>query len=250
LTTQFPKPNHAYGVDPRRKEYYSLRQARYDALAEDIDRWAGEAERLNRKLKVIDVGLTQGILLRHLEPRPHFANIDMFATDYRLQPPIYRQDRYVAVTVDDLMEGNPNSPSDAFDIVVCEQVLEHIPDLSKAIPALARMAKPGGKVSIGVPIFLAPLAAARNAYVRASLRFRPRKQWSHVQTFSMGSFLRRIKAATNLKLIEARGFRVISGGPLRGLENSRAWWAFNRRLGKAIPWACIEVQAIFEKPAA
>ena len=38
----FPNPNHAFGVDPRRREYYSLRQARYDALAHDIDAMAAK----------------------------------------------------------------------------------------------------------------------------------------------------------------------------------------------------------------
>ena len=45
-----------------------------------------------------------------------------------------------------------------------------------------------------------------------------------------------------------RGFRVISGGPLRALEHHRWWWRFNRRLGALAPWACVEIQAIFEKP--
>jgi hypothetical protein len=31
----------AFGVDPSRPERYSLRQARYAALAEDISDWAG-----------------------------------------------------------------------------------------------------------------------------------------------------------------------------------------------------------------
>ncbi len=41
--SNFPRAGHAYGVDPRRAEYYSLREARYDALADDIDAWAAEA---------------------------------------------------------------------------------------------------------------------------------------------------------------------------------------------------------------
>jgi len=37
LRLEFPKANHAYGVDPRRREHYSLREARYDALGAAIE---------------------------------------------------------------------------------------------------------------------------------------------------------------------------------------------------------------------
>ena len=90
------------------------------------------------------------------------------------------------------MAGNPNTPSNAFDVVVCEQVLEHLPRIDLAIAALERMAKPGGKVCVGVPIFLSPAAFARDAWVQASLILRPQKKWSHIQTFSQRSFLRAV----------------------------------------------------------
>jgi 2-polyprenyl-3-methyl-5-hydroxy-6-metoxy-1,4-benzoquinol methylase len=240
----------AYGVDPRRAEYYSLRQARYDALADEIDSWAVEALARGRKLRLVDVGGGSGLLFRHLEPRPNCAAIEISATDIEIEvETIYRGKRYASIMVDDLMAGNPNTPSNAFDVVVCEQVLEHLPRVDLAIAALERVAKPGGKVCVGVPIFLPPLAALRNAWVQASLVWRPTKEWSHIQTFSQRSFLRQIMRHSKLKLIEVRGFRVISGGPLRPLEHYRWWWRFNRRLGALAPWACVEIQAIFEKSA-
>ena len=134
--------------------------------------------------------------------------------------------------------------------MVCEQVLEHLPRIDLAIAALERMAKPGGKVCVGVPIFIPPFAFVRNAWVRASLVLDPQKHWSHIQTFSQRSFLRQLRRHSHLRLIETRGFRVVSGGLLRPLENYRWWWRFNRRLGALAPWACIEIQAILEKPYA
>jgi 2-polyprenyl-3-methyl-5-hydroxy-6-metoxy-1,4-benzoquinol methylase len=248
LVSTFPKVGFAYGVDPRRAEYYSLRQARYDALGADVDAWAAEAAADGRKLKVIDIGCTSGLLFRHLEPRPHCAAIEISATDIEIET-IYRRERYASIVVDDLMAGNPNTPSNAFDVVVCEQVLEHLPRVDLAIAALERVAKPGGRVCVGVPIFLPPLAALRHAWVQASLVWRPEKKWSHIQTFSQRSFLRQIARHSNLELVETRGFRVISGGPLRPLEHHRWWWRLNRLVGALAPWACIEIQAIFEKPA-
>jgi 2-polyprenyl-3-methyl-5-hydroxy-6-metoxy-1,4-benzoquinol methylase len=239
----------AFGVDPRREEFYSLRQARYDALADDIDAWAAEAAVHGRRLKVLDVGSSCGILFRHLEPRPHSHNIEIAATDIKNER-LYREDRYVSHVIDDLMGGNIATPSDAFDVVVCEQVLEHLPRIDLAIAALERMAKPGGKVCVGAPIFIAPAASLRNLWVGASLKWRPEKTWTHVQTFSRGSFLRQLRRYSHLRPIGTRGFRIVSGGLLRPLENYRWWWRFNRRLGALAPWACVEIQVILEKPAA
>lgn len=242
----FPLPNHAYGVDPRRAEYYSLREARYDALGEDIDAWAAAAAARGRKLETIDVGCTSGILFRHLERRPHCDNIEISATDIKREP-LYRAERYVSYVMDDLMEGNPKTPSNAFDVVVCEQVLEHLRRIDLAIAALERMAKPGGKVCVGVPIFIPPAAFLRNCWVQASLALRPQKSWSHIRTFSRGSFLRALRRHSHLRIVETRGFRILSGGPLRRLENFRWWWRLNRRLGALAPWACVEIQVILEK---
>ena len=242
-------PRYAYGVDPHRPERYSLRQARYDALAEDIDAWAGIAARQQRRLSVIDIGCSSGLLYRHLEPRANFPAIDFHATD--VAPAlVYRVERYASYRIEDLMQGCPGAPSNAYDVVVCEQVLEHLPKLDLAIATLARIAKPGGRVCIGVPIFAPPAPALRNLWIAASLKMRPDKSWTHIQTFSQWSFLRRIREHSNLQLREVRGFRIISGGVLRGLENYRWWWRLNRRIGRLIPWACIEVQAIFDKPPA
>jgi len=117
-------------------------------------------------------------------------------------------------------------------------------------PKVERIAKPGGKVCVGVPIFLPPLAFIRNRWIWGSLIWRPHKKWTHIQTFSQPSFLRQLRRHSHLRLIETRGFRIISGGLLRRLENHRWWWRLNRRMGAAVPWACVEVQAILEKPTA
>jgi hypothetical protein len=65
----------------------------------------------------------------------------------------------------------------------------------------------------------------------------------------MTSFLKEMEKHTHLKLIKVRGFRIVSGGILRPLENYRWWWKFNRWLGERLPAFCIEIQAIMIKPA-
>jgi SAM-dependent methyltransferase len=166
---------------------------------------------------VVDVGGVPGALLRHLGPRPHFAAIELAATDIRTAT-MYRPERYAAIVVDDLMAGNPAMPSDAFGVVVCEQALEHLPRLDLAIAALERVARPGGKVSVGVPIFIPPFALARDAWARGSLLLDPKRHWSHIQTFSQRSLLRAPSTsfATSLAVTRSRcrrfTFRSRRGG--------------------------------------
>lgn len=246
---EFPKPGRAYGVDPHRRERYSLRQARYDASAADIEDWAAAAVRAGRKLRVLDVACGPGLLLRHLEARPHFAEMIVSGTDLKEHPHLYRRDLYREFFVGDVMGGYPEVSTGAYDVVVCEQLLEHLPMLDAAIRMLERVLAPGGRLIVGVPIFIPPLAAARRHLVPTLDRvFQPDRARDHVQAFSLASFLREMRRHAKLHFIKARGFRVISGGVLRSLENQRWWWKLNRRLGELIPSACVEVQAIFEKP--
>ncbi len=110
------------------------------------------------------------------------------------------------------------------------------------------MAKPGG-MCVGVPIFIWPAPTVRSAWIGASLALRPQKKWSHIQTFSRGSFLRQLRRHSSLKLVRTHArFPIVSGGLLRPLENHRWWWRLNRWVGASVPWVCIEIQAIFEKP--
>jgi len=74
-------PRLAFGVDPSRPERYSLRQARYAALADDISEWAGAAARRGDSLSLLDVGCGWGPLLRHLDTKPHFDKLEMSAAD-------------------------------------------------------------------------------------------------------------------------------------------------------------------------
>jgi SAM-dependent methyltransferase len=240
------RPNHAFGVDPTRRERYSLRQARYDAAAEDIDSWAREAARRGDVLSLLDVGCKKGTLLRHLEYRPHFGNIRLSGSDISSYE-MYKRNLYHEVVLSDLMAGQKEILSESYDVVVCEQVLEHLAQIDLAIRSLERILKPGGRLVVGVPIFVPPLAFLRRGYVAMTLARDPRRYWSHIQSFSLTTFLRAMRCHSKLELVEARGFRIVSEGLVAPLENYRWWWKLNRRIGALVPSLCTEVQAIFVK---
>jgi SAM-dependent methyltransferase len=244
-------PRHAFGVDPKRPERYRLRLSRYMVLAQDISDWAGEAARSGRTLSVLDVGCGWGPLLCQLEGEPDFANIRISACDLAVDRGLYKRELYHEFFVGEFTEGYPEIGTERYDVVVCEQVLEHLDRLDSAIGMLVRVTRPGGLLVIGVPIFFPPLNLARKYLVpRLAGILRHSETASHLQAFSLFSFLRLLRAYPNLSVVKARGFRIISGGLLRPLENYRWWWQLNRRLGELLPALCIEVQIILRKSPA
>jgi SAM-dependent methyltransferase len=243
-------PRHAFDVDPKRPERYRLRLARYMVLAQDISDWAGEAALTGRALSVLDVGCGWGPLLCQLEDEPYFGNIRISACDIT-DAKLYKRELYREFFIGDLTGGYPKIASERYDVVVCEQVLEHLDRLDRAIATLVRVTRPGGILVIGVPIFFPPLHLARKYLVPrlAGVLGHPETA-SHLQAFSLLSFLRLLRAHPSLSVVKARGFRIISGGLLRPLENYRWWWQFNRWLGELLPALCIEVQIILRKSPA
>jgi SAM-dependent methyltransferase len=249
MTEQKPAPRRlAFGVDPRRPQRYSLRQARYDALAHDIDALAGAAARQGRRLSILDIGAGAGASPLHLRARPHFGAVDIDGADvdrrYKVDEKLYR-----SLFIGDLTAGYPELPSASYDVVICEQVLEHLCELRVPMETIGRLLKPGGRAFVGVPIFLPPLHLARRHLVpRLDRLLRSTRRRDHVQAFTLASVKSALLFYSKLRFVDARGFRVISGGLLRPLEEHRTWWAFNRWLGARLPAACIEVQIVLEKP--
>ena len=243
-------PKQAFEVDPKRPQRYRLRLARYAVLAQDISAWAGEAARAGHKLSLLDVGTGWGPLLCQLAGEPHFDDLLVSGADLRDQV-LYRRDLYREFFVGSLTGGYPEIESGKYDVVVCEQVLEHLDRVDQALATLARVARPGGVLVIGVPIFPPPLHLARRHLVpRFAKLLRHADTASHQQAFSLRSFLRLLRAHPALSVVKLRGFRILSGGLLRPLENFAWWWRFNRRLGELAPALCIEAQIILVKTPA
>jgi 2-polyprenyl-3-methyl-5-hydroxy-6-metoxy-1,4-benzoquinol methylase len=241
-------PGRAFGIDPKRTQRYNLRQARYDALATDIDALAGEAAKAGRRLAVLDIGCGRGTAATHLSAKPNWGVIDVDATE--TGPGKYRKldnSLYLSIFYGDLTKGYPELASASYDVVICEQVLEHLTDIEVAIETIGRLVKPGGRAFVGVPIFLPPLHLVRRHVVPVLDRLMRRKERGHVQAFTLANFKAELLSRSKLSFLLARGFRIVSGGPLRPLEEFRGWWAVNRWLGAKVPAACTEVQVVLEK---
>jgi SAM-dependent methyltransferase len=193
-------PRHAFDVDPKRPLRYRLRLSRYVVLAQDISDWAGAAAQAGRTLSVLDVGCGWGALLCQLDAEPYFDNMRISGCD-TAETVIYKRELYREFFIGDLARGYPEIESERYDVVVCEQVLEHLDSLDTAIAMLVRVTRPGGILVIGVPIFFPPLHLARKHLVPRFARIlRHPESASHLQAFSLFSFRRLLRAYPNLSM--------------------------------------------------
>lgn len=239
----------AFGVEPGRRAPFELRQARYHRLAEVIEAEVARVEKARGgPVDILDVGTSEGRMLRYLEPRIQPDSVTLTGVD--LYPfgkeRVYRRDDWRLLDMD-LEEGMPELPSEEYDIVVCEQVLEHLHHPQRLLADIERVLRPGGLAIIGVPIFPFGLHRLRPAAVRAIAYFGGKAKRDHVREWSLRTFLADLRRLTGLEVVESRGFRIVSGGPLRFLEFHRRWWRLNRWLGARLPGLCVEAQVLLRK---
>ncbi len=242
-----PKNKLAFGVEPSTHSY-RLRLARYQGLAEAIDSYLKSQPGLSR-FNLIDVGVGNGRTLRYAEGQNHaiadrirFVGVDLSP---RRLAALYGPEHWQLVRSN--VEQRLPFPSETFDIAICEQVLEHLHHPDAALREMNRILRPGGLLIVGVPIFFPPFDRVRRNVIPKLDRML-HLQRDHLQAFSLRSFKRLVRDKGPFEIIEARGFRVASGGPLAPLENARWWYRFQRSLGRKFPWACIETQVIARKP--
>ena len=98
-----------------------------------------------------------------------------------------------------------------FDLVVCQNVLEHIGDDTSAVGAMARALRPGGHLALVVPAGPRLFGALDDAY----------GHW------------RRYDRATLRTTVESAGLEVASLQPMNG-PGIVAWWLKNRRPGARV----------------
>ncbi|RYE06089.1 MAG: SAM-dependent methyltransferase [Rickettsiaceae bacterium] len=239
----------AFGVDDRRSEKYSLRQSRYHVISKDVSGIAAQMKSEQQQIKLLDIGVASGVCRKHIEIQPHTEIIDYYGADLQIREDLYKASSYKKLYESDLMEGMPEVTNNFFDIVICEQVLEHLTELEKAFKSLERVLKPGGTLIVGVPIFPFGLHLIRKYLVPVFDNIvGTKKIRGHVQAFSLVTFKRLLQKYTSLEIQQIRGFRIISGGILRPLENHKWWLDFNLALGRVVPSLCIEIQIVASKP--
>lgn len=252
MSIQRQATTKSFGVEEGHATY-RLRQARYYELATDIARLAKEKDaRGEGPLSVLDVGTYDGVTRKYVEAQSGDQAIEWHGVDiFPLgRAYVYKHAEWQLYHCD-LEEGLTGLPSNRFDVVVCEQVLEHLRGAEHASRELTRVLRPGGTLFAGVPIFPPGVHLIRKHVIpRTDRLLGVKKVRGHVQAFSLATFRRLVKNSGPMKIQRARGFRIVSGGLLRPLEYCRWWWRLNRFTGSLIPSLCIETQIVAVKTAA
>jgi SAM-dependent methyltransferase len=237
------KDRLAFGVEPDRRRY-RLRLARYRLLADSVAAYVAERQPTPAApLDLLDVGVGSGRSLRFLEAAGVADRIRFHAVDLKPQrlDKVYARDRW-QLTQADVNDGLP-FPDATFDVLICEQVLEHLTDARRSIAEMARVLRPGGLFILGVPTFPRALAALRPLALRVRERLFGIRE-GHVLTFTAGDVRRLVESSGAFERLALRGARVLSGGVFSPLEDFAVWYRFNRWLGARLPGLCVEVQAV------
>ncbi|MFA9479734.1 class I SAM-dependent methyltransferase [Phycisphaerales bacterium AB-hyl4] len=241
----------AFGVEPSKRRYH-LRLARYPGMVDAVRAFREKLatnDDADRSLALLDIGAAQGRTLKYLKAAGLDEGITFHGMDNEPKATnrIFEADRW-HYRMHDAEQGLPYEDG-AFDIVICEQVLEHLHRADFVLSEIGRVLRPGGIAILGVPSFPPGLAAVRRHIVPHLDRLTDRHR-GHVQVFTQQSFVKLIRQTTDLEVERVQAFRCISGGVLAPLENLEWWYRLNRRAATALSHLAIEIQVIARQPTA
>ena len=182
------------------EEFYERRAARYRDAQNPV-----VLEQVLARLppggRVVDLGCGSGALLGQLAGRAAYrAGVELSATAAAAAAKVADE------VVNRPFTGPLPFPPASFDVVVCADVLEHLPEPAVGLSAAAELCRPGGAVVVSVP---------NVAYWQARLRLL-RGVWRYEPSglFDAGH-LRFLTRATLLELIAGCGLDVETMAPAR-----------------------------------
>jgi len=215
--------------------------ARYPALAEFISRECGAKGRL----KLLDVGCGAGKLMRCGEfSRVQFAGLDIRLSSLK----VAREYGYRWLVQANVATCLPFATA-AFDVVVCNHLLEHLTNPELVLAEAKRVLQPKGLLLVGVPIswtwirwlrmHLLPLLNPRKSPEALAADF------GHVSFFTLPS-IKALLDGAGFEVEDVRGFRFFSSRHLP-FENWRWYYHLNCWWGRRFPRLTSEVNLVARK---
>ncbi|MEX0886758.1 MAG: methyltransferase domain-containing protein [Phycisphaeraceae bacterium] len=230
----------AFGVEPSNRRYH-LRLARYQGVVDAVRTFRQETR--GQALSLLDVGAGQGRTLRYLKAAGLDRDIAFHGIDNapKRQQKLFEPERW-DYRLADVEHGLPYADA-SFDIVICEQVLEHLDKPQLVLEQIARVLRPGGMAILGVPSFPPGVASVREHIVPRVDRLTGHRR-DHAQVFTRRSFAEMVHQTRELAIQDVRAFRCMSGGLLAPLENFHWWYRFNRHAATRLASFATEIQVV------
>jgi 2-polyprenyl-3-methyl-5-hydroxy-6-metoxy-1,4-benzoquinol methylase len=127
-----------------------LHCTRRDWIIAELQRLGGPRQR------ALEVGFGSGIYLPHLAALySEVVAIDLERAFIDHGASIARELPNLRVIADDITASKLDS--NAFDLILCSEVIEHIPDWTRALAEMHRVLKPGGTLILSTPQPYSPL---------------------------------------------------------------------------------------------
>ncbi len=171
--------------------------------------------RLEDGARVLDLGCGEG---RHMHAVYFERAVEIFGIDlstddmakawsgFESHPDLSGREAHFGFAAADAL-GLPFNDG-TFDVIVCSEVLEHIPDYQTALQEIARIIRPGGRLAVSVPRFWPEWICWRLS--------------EHYHN-TPGGHVRIFKDQALRRDIEAAGFRFVRRHYAHGLH-SPYWW--------------------------
>lgn len=187
------------------------------------------AESGGHKLKLLDAGCGDGINLTYFVSKDF---LEVHACDYNPLRVERVRENFTGLQVSEQDLTKLDLPSDNFDVILCSQVLEHIPEDEKAVANLKKYLAPGGIMILGVPNEGCFLARLRNNVLEPRLA----RETDHVNFYTYDKFLRKVEnAGLRVRDCFFEGFFCPHHRLNDILASFSAGYALLRFLGKLFP---------------
>lgn len=168
-------------------------EERWNIFHSMIREWlAGMPENERKKLRLLDAGCGDGVNLIGLHDiltgQLDFQYVGMDYSPLRVKRASSR-DYHVLLSQADLRRIP--FKDDSFDVVLCNQVLEHIPDTSLVLQEMNRVLKHKGLLITGIPNEGCLMGRLRNHYIQPSIS----RKTDHVRFFTESEFKKELNKA-------------------------------------------------------
>jgi SAM-dependent methyltransferase len=129
----------------------SFRSTELDYGRDIIARWVAKECSAKPLIRLLDVGYGVGLDIRHIKAKHPALVFELHGVDSEPRHLHLSDELGVQVACANIERERLPYPDGHFDVVLCNQVLEHTKDLFWILSEMGRVLKPDGSIMIGVP---------------------------------------------------------------------------------------------------